>query len=303
MVKVKRDRGKGVFIINQHKTVIRITCGKVTFMKCFIFSAISWMLTLNGLAYSQEIEVEPFWQSLVANRFDETRSGKLFEFSDLLVDAAEPKVGFYGGSVGESEFDGMASGSITPLSSSRNARRHLEIVPFSGYQIGGKFEDEETDTDLEINDSSTWGFLVDYDFSRHSQIEFYYSHQETELSSGGLISDDDLFDLDVDYYHLGGTFIWRGNKLEPYMVGTLGLTRFDPESSEANSMTRFSFGFGGGVRYFPIKRVGMYLGGRAFVTFVESDYTYRSDDDGTTIRIESNALWQFQFMAGMVIVF
>ncbi|MHC5076545.1 MAG: outer membrane beta-barrel protein [Planctomycetota bacterium] len=272
-------------------------------MKCFFVIVTLCVLCLSGLVYSQEIEVEPFWQSLVENRFDETRNGKFFEFSDLLADAGEPKVGFYGGSVGDSEFDGMASGSITPLSSSKSARRYLEIVPFSGYQIGGKFEDEETDTDFEINDASTWGFLVDYDISRYSQIEFYYSHQETELSSGGLTSDGELFDLDVDYYHLGGTFIWRGDKLEPYMVGTLGLTRFDPETSEADSMTRFSLGFGGGVRYFPIKRVGLYLGGRAFVTFVESEYTYRSDDDGTTIRIESNALWQFQFMAGVVIVF
>jgi hypothetical protein len=266
--------------------------------------AAGWLIILSTcLASADEPEDQSFWESLVVNRFDETSSGDFFELSDPLAGSSEPKISFYGGTGGGSDFDGGSGDSITSFSSGGGTKRHLEVVPFSGYQIGGKFEDEETDTDLEIDDASTWGFLVDYDISRYSQIEFYYSHQETELSSGGLISDDDLFGLDVDYYHLGGTFIWRGNKLEPYMTGTLGLTRFDPESSEADSMTRFSLGFGGGVRYFPIKRVGLYLGGRAFVTFVESEYTYRSDEDGTTITVESNALWQFQFMAGMVIVF
>jgi hypothetical protein len=109
--------------------------------------------------------------------------------------------------------------------------------------------------------------------------------------------------LDVDYYHIGGTYKFDYGKLEPFAVGTLGLTRFDPKSAEASSVSRFSLGFGGGVRYLPLKRVGLYLAGRAFVTFVESQVWVSSGSGGTTIAIESNALWQFQFMAGAVIVF
>jgi hypothetical protein len=258
---------------------------------------------LTSEAIADEPEIQPFWQSLVVNRFDTTESSDDIALSDPLADYSEPKLTFYGGSGQNSQLDSSAGENLTMLSSSTIFQRKLEVIPYSGYQIGGKFEDEETDVDLEINDASTWGFLVDYNLNKHSQIEFYYSHQETEVSSNGLISDRELFDLDVDYYHFGGTLIKRGNKLEPYMVGTLGVTRFDPESSEANSMTRFSLGFGGGVRYFPVERIGLYLGGRAFVTFVESEVTYISDEDGTTLEIESNALWQFQFMAGVVIVF
>jgi hypothetical protein len=261
------------------------------------------MIFSVGLAGADETDIQPFWQSLVVNKFDTTESSDSITLSDPLADYSEPKLTVYGGSGQDRQFDGSAGENLTPMSSNKVFQHRLEIAPYSGYQIGGKFEDEETDVDLEINDASTWGFLVDYNLNRHSQIEFYYSHQETELSSGGLISDGDLFGLDVDYYHIGGTLISRGNKLEPYVVGTLGVTRFDPETSEASSMTKFSLGFGGGVRYFPIKRVGLYLGGRAFVTFVNSEYTYRSDADGTTLEIESDVLWQFQFMAGAVIVF
>ncbi|MHC4131327.1 MAG: hypothetical protein ACYSSP_12220 [Planctomycetota bacterium] len=273
-------------------------------MRIYFLATLMWLVVAsNCLAKVQESDVGPFWESLIVNRFDDGESGNIINLSDPLADYSEPKVALYGGSGQDRSIDGSAGESLTPFSSSREFQRHLEVVPYSGYQIGGKFEDEETDVDLEINDASTWGFLVDYNLNRHSQIEFYYSHQETELSSGGLISDGDLFGLDVDYYHLGGTLVRRGNKLEPYVVGTLGVTRFDPETSEASSMTKFSLGFGGGVRYFPVKRVGLYLGGRAFVTFIDSEYTYRSDEDGTTLRIESDALWQFQFMAGVVIVF
>jgi hypothetical protein len=215
----------------------------------------------------------------------------------------EPRFRLYSSSIASSQNDAGSSGSFSSVQSSTGYRKHLHLVPFSGYQIGGEFEDELTETDLEISDAATAGFLVNYDYSKSSQIEFYYSHQETELSSGGLTVDDDLFDLDVDYFHIGGTMKFGEDKWVPYVVGTLGLTRFEPDESQADSLTRFSLGFGGGFRYMPIQRLGIYLGARAFVTFIDSDYVYVSEGGESTLLISSDTLWQFQFMAGVVFVF
>ncbi|MHC4647216.1 MAG: hypothetical protein ACYTBJ_17125 [Planctomycetota bacterium] len=263
-----------------------------------------WLVMFwSGLVYGDELYVQPSWRSSAVGGFDKTGNQQQIRLYNVLADTREQKFRFYSSSAAPSQYDGGTAESVSSLSGTMGYRKSLEVVPFSGYQVGGEFEDEQTETKLELSDASNWGFLVDYDYTKYSQIEFYYSHQETELSSGGLITGDQLFDVDVDYYHIGGTFKLDHGKWEPFVVGTLGLTRFDPESSEADSLTRFSLGLGGGVRYFPTKRVGLYLGGRAFVTFVESEFTYVSDRDGTTLTISSNALWQFQFMAGVVIVF
>jgi hypothetical protein len=65
-------------------------------------------------------------------------------------------------------------------------------------------------------------------------------------------------------------FTWdRGSKSEPYFTGTLGLTHFNPEDSGVDSPARFSMGFGGGVRYFPVKRFGLYTGARDLVAIVK----------------------------------
>jgi opacity protein-like surface antigen len=265
-------------------------------MRKWLYGVVTCLVVcLSGSVKGEELGVYPFGGSLLVDRFNDSGTEGRTRLFDALEDVREPKVRLSGWSGSESDLNGDAGRSTVPLSSRTGDRRSIEIVPFTGYQIGGKFEDEETDTTLELADASSWGFLVDYDYTKDTQIEFYYSHQESELSSGGLIGRDKLFDMDVDYYHIGGTYKWRQDKWEPFVVGTVGVTRFDPESSEADSLTRFSLGLGGGVRYFPAKRVGIYLGGRAFVTLVESEFRYISESDGTTLTISANALWQFQY--------
>ena len=192
-----------------------------------------------------------------------------------------------------------------------DARKHIELMPMAGYTFGGTFDDNVNDDDLDIDESSSYGFRVAYDsvYDSHfagynTQIEFIYSKQETEVTSDGLFPDDALFDMDISYYHIGGTiFMNKNSKVEPYFNGSLGLTTFDPDESSADSLTRFSMGFGGGVRYFPIERLGLCLGARGLVTFVDSEFSSYSESGGAHVEIESDTLWQFQIYGGLVFVF
>jgi len=181
---------------------------------------------------------------------------------------------------------------------------HLELTPMWGYAFYGEFDDEETGETIKIADESMFGFRLAYDYEYNSQIEFLYSHQETELSTGDLFAIETLYDLDVYYYHIGGSLFWnRGSELEPHFTGTMGLTYFNPEDSGVDSLARFSMGFGGGVRYFPVKRVGLYTGARGLVTFVNSDIEVYSRSRGSYVIIEADDLWQFQVCAGLIFVF
>ena len=192
-------------------------------------------------------------------------------------------------------------GSSGRISTSGN---HLELTPMWGYAFDGEFEDEETGEKIKIEDESTLGFRLAYDYEVNSQIEFLYSHQETELSTGHLFPTETLYDLDVDYYHIGGSLFWgRGNEWEPHFTGTMGLAHFNPEDSGVDSLIRFSMGFGGGVRYFPVKQVGLYTGVRGLVTFVNSDVKVYSGSRGSYAIIRADDEWQFQVYAGLIFVF
>ncbi|UCD50521.1 MAG: outer membrane beta-barrel protein [Phycisphaerales bacterium] len=179
----------------------------------------------------------------------------------------------------------------------------VEVTPFYGYQFSGSFQDEETGEEYDLSGSACVGGLLDVYVSDISQVEFYYSHQETELEAGSPFPTSSFFDMDVDYYHLGGTLLIDDEKWQPFVVGTLGLTHLSPEPSSIRSLTRFSLGFGGGARYFPTKNLGLYLAGRGLYTFIEGDTHIRIESGSTTVRIEANGLWQAVFQAGAIFRF
>ncbi len=179
----------------------------------------------------------------------------------------------------------------------------VEVTPFYGYQFGGDFEDAETGRSYDLDSGPCAGAQLNLDLSDITQLEFYYSHQETELESGGLFPSDPFFDLDVDYYHIGGTLLLGEDQWQPFVVGTLGATRLSPEPSSIGSLTRFSLGLGGGLRYFPTERLGLYLAGRALFTFIDSDTRIRIESGTTTAQIHTDGLTQAVLQAGLIFRF
>ncbi len=180
----------------------------------------------------------------------------------------------------------------------------LQITPFYGYQFGGDFEDADTGARLKFRDSPCWGGVFDVRLSEETQLEFYYSRQETELKRDeGLFASTTLFDLDVDYYHLGGTYSLPYGPWQPFVVGTLGATHLAPDAPGTDSLTRFSLGLGGGLRFMPTKHLGLYLAGRGLFTALEGDLAYRSESGAATLRIDSDGFWQVELQAGVVFAF
>jgi opacity protein-like surface antigen len=180
----------------------------------------------------------------------------------------------------------------------------LQITPFYGYRFGGQFEDADTGENLKFRESACWGGVLDVRLSEATQVEFYYSRQETELKRDeGLFAGTMLFDLDVDYYHLGGTYTIPYGPWEPFVLGTLGATHLAPDAPGTDSLTRFSLGLGGGLRFFPTKHLGLYLAGRGLFTALEGTATFRSESGEATVRINSDGFWQAEFQAGLVFAF
>jgi hypothetical protein len=180
----------------------------------------------------------------------------------------------------------------------------VEFTPFYGYSFSGHLEDVDTGEEFEIDDSEAYGGALDIRLTEITQLEFFYSRQETALESEeGLFAGQKLFDLDVDYYHLGGTYIFGTGPWQPFVAGTLGATVLDPDASGMDSETRFSMSLGGGVRYFPTKHLGLYAGVRGFLTFVGGDALFRSESGAVTIKVDADGFGQVQLQAGLIFAF
>ena len=178
-----------------------------------------------------------------------------------------------------------------------------EIAPFIGFQFGGDFQDSATGQRYDISSGSAAGAMLSFDLSDISQLEFYFSRQQTEVEGPGLFPTEILFDLDIDYYHLGGTLLMSEGPWQPFVVGSLGATHLSPESSSAGSLTRLSLGLGGGLRYLPNEHLGLYLAARGFLTFIDSQTHITIRSGSTTIQMNTDGLWQGILQAGLILRF
>lgn len=185
----------------------------------------------------------------------------------------------------------------------------FELTPFAAYQWGGGFEQTSTGTTLELDDSASFGLIFNIRVDADRQVEIFYSRQKTETDTEGLFVNDPVLDLDVQYLHFGGTVAFdTDNPLgRPYIVATIGASRLEPRGSGFDAETFFSFSFGGGVKLFPDKRLGLRLEGRLFGTLIDSssEIFCRSgfDTNFCAVRVEGDFLFQWQAMAGLVFRF
>ena len=88
-----------------------------------------------------------------------------------------------------------------------------EITPYVGYAIGGSFEDNSTGTKLDIRDGGNFGLVLDLSDTPETQYELFYGFQRTKVTGGGTLVGDPLFDLDIHYLHLGGTYMFPGETM------------------------------------------------------------------------------------------
>jgi hypothetical protein len=180
-----------------------------------------------------------------------------------------------------------------------------EITPLIGHGAGGEFEEEVSGQTLKLSDDTLSALAINYTSAQDpsSQLEVYLSHQETRLAGNHLSPAGSSFDLDVDYYHIGGTLLFGKERFEPFIVGTIGATHFNPGPSHYDSLTRASLGLGGGVKLFASRNIGLRLEGRLLTTLVSGESVFISDSSGLRIYVKGDMFFQFLLNAGVVFRF
>jgi hypothetical protein len=183
----------------------------------------------------------------------------------------------------------------------------FEITPYAASRMGGNFDEQDGAGRVDLNDSSAEGILFNMTANPNGQYELMYARQRTDADTSGFFTNDPTIDLDVEYLHFGGTYLFDGEQTRPFITLTLGMTQFDPELPETGSENFFSASFGGGVQIRARERLGIRLEARVFTTFVDDDSNiFCGSIDGTgacLVQVDSRTLSQWEARAGLVFRF
>jgi len=183
----------------------------------------------------------------------------------------------------------------------------FSLTPFGGYAFGGEFEDEDGSLVVEVDDAAHFGLIFNIRESQNTQWEIFYARQETEADTSEVSATQPVVDIDVQYLHLGGTYVADGDRTRPFLAAGIGGTRFDPGPLTFDSENFFSFGIGAGWQLQPTDRLGLRLEGRLLGTFLRSDSALFCetgvDENVCAIAADSDMYWQFQTSLGVVFRF
>ncbi len=186
------------------------------------------------------------------------------------------------------------------LSSSPADAAQFEITPFAGFTWGGTFTDSVTGTTLRADDTKSYGLMLDFQIDERTQYELYVSRQATRLRTDkGPFTGNPLFDLDIEYYHIGGTYTEAEGKVKPYVVGGLGATHMVPQGPGLNAETKFSFDLGGGVKLQATERIAFRLEGRWFGTLFNGSGAVFCSNGVCAVNVQGDLFSQFVANAGV----
>ena len=131
----------------------------------------------------------------------------------------------------------------------------FEVTPFVGVRFGGTFDlgtEQPSQTQATWKDSSSYGLSAGVRFEEFSLIEFRWTRSTSELrfdAPFGLLGPL-LGDVALNQFHADFTrefLIPEVKGLRSFLTGSVGATHI---TAADDGFTRFSFGFGGGLKQF-----------------------------------------------------
>lgn len=184
---------------------------------------------------------------------------------------------------------------------------NFEITPYGAYRFGGDFRESDSDLTIKLADNSSFGVILNAAHSPVTQWEILYARQETTADTNSLDTSDPRLDLSIEYLHGGGTYLWDGDHVRPFLAVTLGVTRIEVSDAGFDDDSFFSFSLGLGLQIQPTARFGLRLEARTFGTLLTSDTDIfcrtGPEINSCAVRIDGTVLWQLEALAGLVFRF
>ena len=178
--------------------------------------------------------------------------------------------------------------------------QNFEVAPFGGVRFGGGFFEASSGRPIDTDAAPAVGVTVDIPWTPGLQIEAAFSHQAATLFVPGQpFGPASRVHFTVDHWQGGGLQEYGNGRARPFLTGVLGLTRY---SAGADSEFRLTAGGGGGIKLFPVDRIGFRLDGRVFATLIDaSGRALACVDQTCLVALHVNVVWQAEFTAGLVV--
>ena len=144
---------------------------------------------------------------------------------------------------------------VAPASAQYVEIQSFEVTPFIGARMGGTFEIQPGGPSLveaSLKDASSFGFSAGVRFDDLSLVEFRWSRSKSALRFGAPFAPigASVGDVTLNQFHadFSREFPIREVKgLRSFLSGSLGVTHL---GAVDDGFTRFSFGFGAGLKQF-----------------------------------------------------
>jgi hypothetical protein len=182
--------------------------------------------------------------------------------------------------------------------------KEIALTPFYGYQFGGRVSTYEGEA--RIKDTENYGFTLDVPYTGTTTLQLLYIYQDTSLQYTNKYTGitKDLFDLSVQYFHLGGTAEVAKGTTTSFVSGSLGATYFDPDKSGISSETLFSLSFGMGLIKEIRKNIALRFQGRLLIPIQYAGGSLFCGSGGCSVGISGGTtILQGDVTAGLVVRF
>ena len=193
--------------------------------------------------------------------------------------------------------------------SSASARAQVistELIPFGGYRWSSGISNVGGLSELDVKDAAAYGLALNFNMARNSVAELYWSHWEGDWEAQTLIGDSlrggsfsrDDFMLQGIWY---ATNQGRG-PARPYITAGLGGSVFYADSDRADTVWRFAWDIGAGVRRDVNEKFGIRADFRWFPTWITTGESVWCDPYWGCYPVsEGEFLDQWELTGGLVI--
>jgi opacity protein-like surface antigen len=155
------------------------------------------------------------------------------------------------------------------------AQKGIEITPFVGGQINSGLDiSTPMFNRIDVQDGLSYGISGAYSLREYTGVEFTWNHNKAntlgQLTSGGTAPN--VLELHTNQY-LGDFIVHfksRESRFRPFLFVGAGVSNLAPGRSDAGSITRFAWTFGGGVKYNFSKHLGVRLQAKTSPTWINS---------------------------------
>jgi hypothetical protein len=160
------------------------------------------------------------------------------------------------------------------------------------------------DGKLDIQSGGFWGITADFNVRPGTQLELLYNRQDSKLTYQPRLGiKEDIVDVNVEYWHVGGLQGIRRGNIMPFGSMTFGATRIDYAASGYSDTWRFSVIFGLGAKAYVNDRFGVRVQGRLPFTFVSSGFGLGCGTGGCYTTVGGTGVTQVDVSGGAFVMF